>query len=184
MTNLTQELYRLGHSSQRLNDGSEQLNRMIAAIDALLERLMIGLDYVHPRPVAEQTTVDMTGKRIIDLSYLGYLKVQRGYHLAIKTVKVLESKLAVANETAGQVVLLLDAPQRVRYRAVEMLPELVAGLAEQIEEMLGAMERRCQIAGALMQHLEQIAGPVNHQAAASAADSATSHRRQTILPAL
>ena len=89
---ITQELYRLGQSARRLNDGSDQLNRMIAAIDRLLGRLMIGLDYVHPRPLSEYVTIDHEGKRIIELSYLGYLKVQRRYHLAIKTIKVVESR--------------------------------------------------------------------------------------------
>ena len=57
------------------------------------------------------------------------------------------------------------------------------GLAEQVEDMLGAMERRVGIASALVQNLEQIAGPVDPQETHRAAESATSHRRQT-LPAL
>lgn len=179
---ITQELYRLGNSTERLNHGSEQLNHMIAGIDGLLERLMIGLDYVYPRPVAEFTTIDANGKRVIEVSYLAYLRVQRGYHLSIKTVKVLESKLSAATESPGVVVPLLQAPRRIRYQAVELLPDLVAGLAEQVDEMVDAMDRRCQIAFGLMQHLQQIAGPADPQRTASAADSATSHRRQTVVP--
>lgn len=177
---ITQELHRLGHSSRRLNDGSEQLNQMIASIDGLLERLMIGLDYVLPRPIAEHTSYDAQGKRVIELSYLGYLKVQRGYHLAVRTTKVVESRLAMATETPGQVMLLLDAPRRIRYAAVDLLPELVAGLAEQVEDMVSSMERRCQIAHGLLENLERIAGPVDASSAAIAAESATSHRRQTV----
>lgn len=176
---ITQELNRLGLSTRRLNDGSEQLNEMIAAIDGLLERLMIGLDFVHPRPIAEFTSYDVHGKRIVELSYLGYLKVQRGYHLAVKTTKVVESRLAMATESPGQVIALLDAPRRLRYAAVDMLPELVAGLAEQVEDMVNSMERRCQIAHGLLKNLELIAGPVDRPQAAAVADIATSHRRQT-----
>ena len=73
---ITQELYRLGNSARRLNDGSDQLNRSIAAIDNLLGRLMIGLDYVHPRPLAEHTSYDASGKRVIEVSYRGYLKIR------------------------------------------------------------------------------------------------------------
>lgn len=178
---ITQELYRLGASAQRLNNGSDQLNEMIASIDDLLGRLMIGLDYVHPRPLAEHVSFEgNTAKRNIEIAYVGYLKVNRGYHLAIKTVKVMESKVAYATESPGDVVALLQAPRRLRYRAVEQLPELVTGLAEQVEDMVGAMDRRCQIASGLLQHLEQIAGPRDHQKVLKAADSATSHRRQTI----
>lgn len=180
---ITQELYRLGNSARRLNDGSDQLNRSIAAIDNLLGRLMIGLDYVHPRPLAEHTSYDPSGKRVIEVSYLGYLKVRGGYHLSLKTVKVLESRSAAAEQIPGELCALLEAPRRLRYRAVEQLPELVMGLAEQVEDMLGAMERRVGIASALVTNLEQIAGPADSQETHRAAESATSHRRQT-LPAL
>lgn len=176
---ITHELHRLGLSTRRLNDGSEQLNQMIAAIDGLLERLMIGLDFVLPRPLAEYTSYDAQGKRVIELSYLGYLKVQRGYHLAVKTTKIVESRLAMANETPGQVIALLEAPRRLRYAAVDMLPELVAGLAEQVEDMVSSMERRCQIAHGLLQNLERIAGPADASRVVPAAEAATSHRRQT-----
>lgn len=177
---ITAELVRLGESARRLNDGSEELNRDIAAIDELLARLMIGLDYLHPRPLAETVTMSREGKRVIELAYVGYLEVQRGYHLAIKTVKVLESKLALASETPGQVVPLLSAPRRLRYGAVDVLPELIAGLAAQVEEVVGAMQRRCETASALLQHLEQIAGgPAPRDEIDAAASSATSHRRQT-----
>jgi len=177
---VNQELHRLGQSTRRLNDGSEHLNTMIASIDDLLERLMIGLDYVHPRPLAEVTAFDPAGKRIVELSYLGYLRVHGGYHLAVKTTKIVESRLALATETPGQVMPLLEAPRRLRYAAVDVLPELIAGLAEQVEDMLGSMERRCQIARGLVEHLESIAGPVDPARAASEAEGATSHRRQTV----
>jgi len=149
----------------------------------LLGRLMIGLDYLHPRPLAELTTYDAAGKRTIEVSYIGYLRVRGGHHLALKTVKVIESRSAAAEQLPGDVIALLDAPRRLRYRAVEQLPELVMGLAEQVEDMLGAMERRVGIASALVTNLEQIAGPADVVEADRAAQSATSHRRQT-LPAL
>lgn len=180
---ITEELYRLGNSARRLNDGSDELNKMIAAIDDLLGRLMIGLDYVHPRPLTEHTTYDQTGKRSIEVSYVGYLKVKQGYHLAIKTVKVLESKSAYATASPGEVVPLLQAPRRLRYSAVDLLPEVVAGIAEQVEEMLGAMERRCEIAAHLLRNLEDIAGRPDETQVAKAVQNATSHRKQTV-PAL
>jgi hypothetical protein len=154
---ITDELQRLGNSAQRLNAGSDQLNRLIERIDELLSQLMIGLDYVHPRPIDETTSADHNGKRVIELSYVGYLRTSRSYHLAIKTVKVLESKLAVATQNPGEVVPLLAAPRRLRYAAVDVLPELVAGLAAQVEEMAGSLERRCQTAESLVRNLEAVA---------------------------
>jgi hypothetical protein len=133
------------------------------------------------RPLTETVTLDREGKRTIELAYVGYLRVQKGYHLAIKTVKVLESKRAFATETPGQVVPLLSAPRRLRYAAVDVLPELVGGLAEQVDEMVGAMQRRCDTASALLDRLERIAGgPVPDAEVLPAATSATSHRRQTV----
>ena len=111
---ITDELQRLGNSAQRLNAGSDQLNRMIERIDELLSQLMIGLDYVYPRPIDEATSADHNGKRVIELSYVGYLRTSRNYHLAIKTVKVLESKLAVATQNPGEIIPLLAAPRRLR----------------------------------------------------------------------
>ena len=180
---INEELHRLGNSARRLNDGSDQLNRSIAAIDSLLGRLMIGLDYVHPRPLSEHTTYDISGKRVIEISYLAYLKLKGGHRLALKTVKVIESRSAAAGQIPGDLISLLEAPRRLRYRAIEQLPELVMGLAEQVEDMLGAMERRVGIANSLVANLEQIAGPTDRDETHRAAESATSHRRQT-LPAL
>jgi hypothetical protein len=176
---ITQELYRLGQSARRLNDGSDQLNRLIAQIDRLLGQLSVGIDYVHSRPIGEHVTIDREGKRIIELAYLGYFRVQRSYHLAVKTVKVLESKLALATESPGEVVPLLQASRRLRYAAVDLMPELVAGLAQQAEDMAGAMDRRCATASALVKHLEAIAGPAPQAEVDSAAQSATNWRKQT-----
>lgn len=155
---ITDELQRLGNSAQRLNVGSDQLNRLIERIDQLLSQLMIGLDYVHPRPIDEATSADHNGKRVIELSYVGYLRTSRNYHLAIKTVKVLESKLAVATQNPGEIMPLLAAPRRLRYAAVDVLPEVVSGLASQVDEMVGSLERRCRTAETLVRNLEQIAG--------------------------
>ena len=154
---ITQELIRLGGSARRLNAGSDQLNHLIERIDQLLSKLMIGLDYIHPRPIDEFTSSDHNGKRVIELSYVGYVRTGREYHLAIKSVKVLESKLAMATQNPGEITPLLQAPRRLRYRAVDLLPEVVHGLAGQVDEMVGSLERRCQTAEALVRNLEQVA---------------------------
>lgn len=155
---ITRELERLSSFAERLNHGSDQLNRLIERIDQALGRLAIGLDYFLSRPLDEHTTFDHSGKRVIEVGYLGYGKVGREYHLVIKTVKVLESKLAVTTEQPGAIAPLFTAPRRLRYAAVDMLPELVSGLAAQVEEMVASMERRQATAARLLQHLEEVTG--------------------------
>lgn len=162
---INKDLERLGDSAERLNAGSDQLNQLIERIDRALGRLAIGLALFMQRPLAEHTSFDHSGKRVIELSYLGYCKVHRNYHLVIKTVKVLESKLAVTTESPGTVVPLLAAPRHLRYAAVDVLPELVGGLAAQVEEMVAAMDRRQATAAKLLEHLEEIAGAVGPAAA-------------------
>ena len=43
------------------SSGSDQLNTLISAIDKALARLMIGMDYVHPRPLQETMSVGRDG---------------------------------------------------------------------------------------------------------------------------
>jgi hypothetical protein len=117
------------------------------------------MDYIHPRPLMERTSVDRDGKRVIELVFLGYSKVEGGYHIAVKTVKVLESKAQLASESPGEIRPLLSAPRIIRHAAVDELPDLVSGLAAEVDKVVGAMERRCQIAEALLDHLEEVAGP-------------------------
>ncbi len=179
---ITEELHRLGNSARRLNSGSDQLNRLIERIDELLGTLMIGLDYMHPRPIDEMTANDPNGKRVIELSYVGYMRTQRSFHLAIKTVKVLESKLSLATQTPGEVTPLLSAPRRLRYAAVDLLPEVVSGLAAQVDEMVGSLERRCQTAQSLLQNLEQVAASAEDSAARRTMPADASGPRHVIPP--
>lgn len=155
---ITDRLYRLGDAAQVLNHGSDQLNRTLSQIDRGLSRLMIGMDYVHPRPLQEAASVGRDGKRVIELSFLGYLKVERGYHLAIKTVKVVESRAAVGAEAPGEVVPLMSAPRRLRHLAVDVLPDLVGGLAELVSESVEALEERQAVANRVLHELENLAG--------------------------
>jgi hypothetical protein len=154
---ITDELQRLGRSAKRLNQGSDELNRLIERIDRALGALNIGLDFVLRRPIDEVTGFDHNGKRVIELSYVAYQKVSRDYHLVVRTVKVMESKLAAATEAPGTVTLLLTAPRRLRYAAVDVLPELVHGLSDAVEEMLEAMDRRQRTAAGLVDNLETVA---------------------------
>lgn len=158
---ITVELQRLGDSARRLNADSDSLNEAIKRIDALLGQLNVGMEYVHPRPLEERSVVDESGKRVIELIYGGYLKVDRGYHLAIRTTKVLESRLQLATQTPGTTTALLHAPRQLRFAAVDILPELVSGLAAQVDAMVAAMRRRQHTANSLLRNLEAVAASLD-----------------------
>jgi plasmid maintenance system antidote protein VapI len=118
------------------------------------------------------------------MAYLAYCRIGKVYALAIKTVKVHESKRAMATESPGEFIPVLQAPRRLRYAAVDVLPELVAGLSAQVEEVAEAMARRCAVAESLAQRLEEMAGPsagsqVQMQVQQQV-QQATSHARPTM----
>ena len=50
---ITHELFLLGRAARRLADGSDQLNRILSDIDRALARLMLGIEFQVPRPIAE-----------------------------------------------------------------------------------------------------------------------------------
>lgn len=153
---MNERLNQLGQAARRLNEGSDQLNTLIASIDKALARLMIGMDYVHPRPLQESMALSRDGKRVIELSFLGYLRVQGEYHLVIKVVKILESKVALASETPGTVMPLLQAPRVLRHAAVDLFPELIQVLSSQVGDLVAQMERRCATARSLLDQLDQL----------------------------
>jgi hypothetical protein len=162
---VTEELFRLGQAARRLNDGSDRLDRSLAEIDRALSRLMLGFEYQLPRPIAEQVHHDRDGKRVIEVSYLGYLRVapftpevgpeagSAEFHLAVKTLKVFEGRTA-DGEQSGRVIPLLEAPRSIRHAAVDHLAPLVAGLAGAVDEMVEHIERRNAIASAILDTLD------------------------------
>lgn len=167
---VTEELFRLGQAARRLNDGSDRLDRSLVEIDRALSRLMLGFEYQLPRPIAEEVHHDRRGKRVIEVSYLGYLRVAplaaepepepgegvgprpAEFHLAVKTLKVVEGR-RVEGEDPGRVVPLLEAPRAIRHAAVDHLASLVAGLAGAVDEMVEHIERRDAIASAILDTL-------------------------------
>ncbi len=180
---ITKELVALGTASRRLNDGSDELNKLIARIDELLKRMTIGLEYYLPQPLAENVVYDRDGKRCIELVFLGYARSGRSNTLVLRTTKVAESKVAAATETPGEVIPLMQAPRRLRHRAVDQLPALVTGLSAHVEEVAATMRRRCEIAASLVARLEgSLGGP--REAPVPTADPATPVRTGRTVPCL
>ena len=156
---ITDKMYKLGQAARRLNDGSDQLNRLLSEIDKALGALMIGMEYTHPQPLSETVTHDDDGKRIIELAFLTYTRIRGAFHLAIKTSKVVENKKQLAFESPGRLTPLLEAPRVQRYQAVDVLPQLVSGLSTQVQEVVGQMERRCEVATRLLDDLQGMLEP-------------------------
>jgi hypothetical protein len=163
---VTEELYRLGQAARRLNDGSDRLDRTLSEIDAALGRLMLGFEYQLPRPIAEIVHHDSAGKRVIEVSYLGFYRMETAsddpgeptpssgeFHVGVKTLKILEGR-RTDGEPPGRMLPLLEAPRAIRHAAVDHLAALVAGLAAQVDEMVGHIERRNAVASSILGTLD------------------------------
>jgi hypothetical protein len=156
---ITDRLYRLGHAAERLNRGTDELNMLLARIDDALGRLNVGMDYTHARPLHEDTSVGADGKRVISMGYLAFARHKGRFRLLYKNVKILESRRDSASELPGTVLPLLEAPRTIRHRAVDLLPDLVGGLSERVDEYLGQLERRREVASSVLKQLESMLPP-------------------------
>ncbi len=153
---ISEGLDKLGKAARRLNKSSDRLVQLVRAIDQALGRLNLEVDYVGSRPVAEHATTDAHNKRTIELAYLGYLQVQGKHQLAIKTIKIHESRAATSETDGGTVRSLLQAPRGLLHAAVDHLPDLVGALSQQVWDLVNQVERRCQIARDLLTDLESL----------------------------
>ncbi len=153
---ISEGLDKLGKAARRLNETSDRLVQLVRAIDGALGRLNLAVDYVGQRPLDERTTTDPHGKRTIELAYLSYLCVDDRYQLAIKTIKIHESKVAMSESDGGTIQPLLGAPRGLLHAAVDHLPELVGALSKQVWDLVNQVERRCQIARDLLTDLESL----------------------------
>ncbi|MGB1275231.1 MAG: hypothetical protein ACPG77_05725 [Nannocystaceae bacterium] len=153
---LSERLDKLGKAARRLNESSDQLVVLVRAIDSVLGRLNLEVDYVDPRPLDEASSTDSHGKRTIELSLLGYLEIDGRYQLALKTVKVHESKVAMSDSNRGSLTPLLDAPRKILHAAVDHLPALVGALSQQVWDLVNQVERRCKLARDLLADLESL----------------------------
>jgi hypothetical protein len=162
LVGITDQLFHLGQAARHLNDGSDRLDRCLAEIDRALGRLMLGFEHQLARPIAEVVHHDSDGKRIIEVSYLGYMRFAgseerpdgrrpgSGFHLGVRTVKVFEGRRAPEGELPPRVTALLEAPRAVRHAAVDHLADLVGGLAAQVDEMVEHIERREAIVASIL----------------------------------
>ena len=65
-------------------------------------------------------------------------------------VKIVESRVAAASERPGTVTPLLSAPRTLRHSAVDLLPDLIKVLSNQVGDLVAQMERDCAEARALL----------------------------------
>ena len=139
---ITEELTMLGNSVRRLNEGTDELVRGIQAIEATLRDLALPFDYLHPRPLEETARIGPGGKRVIEVVYLGVLPCRGRRRLAVKMVKIVESKAAIASQSGGAVMPLLDAPRGLLHAATDLLVEVVQGIRKQLDELGDEVDQR------------------------------------------
>ena len=151
---ITDGMYQLGHAARRLNDGSDRLNQTLEAIDEILGRLSIGMEFTLPRPLHEDSNVGSDGKRVILMGFLAYARFKGRFRLVYRTVKILESRRDSALQSPGDKMPLMEAPRRIRHLAVDQLPDLVGGLAKSVDEVLNQLERRQSLASNVLSQLE------------------------------
>lgn len=140
----------LTNASRRLLDGGARLDTLIAELDAGLGQLDVALDYMHPRPLAEAVRRDAAGKRVIELSYLCYREIDGRRCLAVRTIKVLESKAALASTVPTSIVPLRSADIALRQAAIDIMGELLSGITAQMERMADGLEDRCEAASSIV----------------------------------
>lgn len=140
---ITEELTALGQSVHRLGERSQEIIELVRAIDRILGELMPAteLKYLHPRPLMEMAKVSRGGKRVIEVAYLGVMRLDGRHQLVIKQVKILESKAAIASQGGGSVMPLLKAPRAAVFAAVDELGELVRVIREQVDGLAEEAER-------------------------------------------
>ncbi|MEE9383588.1 MAG: hypothetical protein V3V08_09265 [Nannocystaceae bacterium] len=149
------DLEQLQEVSDRLKGGSQWLDDLIHRIDSALHRLSIRVDYTHTRPLAEQVERGADGKRRIELSYLAYASVAGSRRLAIKTIKVLESKAALDTTDPRRIVPLRDAPVALRHAAVEQMAEALRGMTAHLKVLADRVDARCDSAESVLHSLER-----------------------------
>ncbi|MEZ4383472.1 MAG: hypothetical protein R3A79_19235 [Nannocystaceae bacterium] len=151
---ITEELTKLGQSVRRLNEGSAEIDALVAAIDARLGALAIPFDYLHPRPLRETTTVGAGGKRVIEVAYIGFLPYHGQRCLVVKTVKIHESKAAAVAAQGGSLTPLVQAPRGLVHATVDVLGEVVRAIRSQLDELAAQVDRRAAAAQRALAELE------------------------------
>jgi hypothetical protein len=151
---ITEELTKLGQSVRRLNEGSAEIEALVAAIEGKLGELAIPFDYLHPRPLRETTTVGAGGKRVIEVAYVGFLPLLGARQLVVKTVKIHESKAAAVAPQGGSLTPLLSAPRALVHATVDVLGDVVRAIRSQLDELAEQVERRRAAAERALDELE------------------------------
>lgn len=102
----------LEEAARTLNEESEELNRIVAQVDALLKRLNLG---VEAWVIVPQKSL-----------YLGYARVERTWGLAIRSV----SPGGAGEEPIRKEWLFKDAPRAFRIDSINSLGRLFHALTQ------------------------------------------------------
>jgi hypothetical protein len=158
-SSITHNLGRLRSASARLNAHAHQVEAIIGDLETALRELNFDLAHVHPHPIEERAFNGPTGKRVIEIHFLGFMKIKEEYRLGIKTLKILESTRSMATERPGELTPLVQSAVRLQHCALDFLPALVLGITTAVERAAEALATRCkllkQLRGSLTEASEQ-----------------------------
>lgn len=148
-------LSRLRHSYEKLssfarslNNDSEELAKIGAAMDAAIKKLNLGVE-------AWSTIATGSDENQPFISYedrLGYAKIDGKWGLAIREV---ECDASDGEEKVVHEWLFAEAPREMRILAVDRLPELIEALNETVSALHNRMSKKIADARSILDALNQ-----------------------------
>ncbi|MGB1698605.1 MAG: hypothetical protein ACPHRO_01545 [Nannocystaceae bacterium] len=150
---ISANLQRIGAASATLKTRDDQVRAIIYRIESELNALALDLSYMLPQPIEERASRNVTGSRVIELSFLCYTRVEGRYGLGLRTLKVLEHRRSMATERPEKLCALVDAAPRLRHRAINYLSALVEGLANEVETAATTLKNQCDYVESLFGEL-------------------------------
>lgn len=151
LTRLRSSYETLSSSAQSLNNTSEELAKIGAAMDAAVKKLNLGVE-------AWATIASGSDETQPHLEYqdrLGYAKIDGKWGLAIRVV---ECDREDGEETIEKQWLFADAPREMRMMALDRLPELIDALNKNVRNLHERMSRKVADARTLLDALTETEG--------------------------
>lgn len=149
LTRLRSSYETLSSSARSLNNVSEELSKIGAAMDAAIKKLNLGVE-------AWATIASWSDEEMPWMSYeeqLGYAKLEGKWGLAIQSV---ECDQEADETTVTQQWLFADAPREKRILAIDRLPELIEALNKQACQLHDRMAKKVTDASSILDALNQM----------------------------
>jgi len=127
---------RLTSIANTLNKATDELTRIVGVLDDALQRLNVGIP-VWVQVVKWSSEGDATA---YECENVGYSKINGYWCIGINRTAGDEN--SPYGDDVREVWPFNDAPRDLRLRAVEKLPELIAGIAQSAEQAAGVVNKK------------------------------------------